>query len=75
MCTPIASIYMKSSNNGEPEKYPYKIAGMIWGDKIYRCSWCGGVVEGFRDRLSCKEFRISGLCQPCQDKMFGKEEQ
>lgn len=25
----------------------------------------------FRDALSLKEFRISGLCQKCQDETFG----
>jgi len=27
--------------------------------------------EDFRDALSKKEYRISGLCQECQDKAFG----
>lgn len=27
--------------------------------------------ETFRDDLSRKEFRISGLCQKCQDEVFG----
>ena len=27
--------------------------------------------DGFRDRLSLKEYYISGLCQRCQDKVFG----
>lgn len=26
----------------------------------------------FRDALSKKEFEISGMCQKCQDKEFGK---
>lgn len=25
----------------------------------------------FKDDLSCKEFSISGLCQKCQDEIFG----
>jgi len=25
----------------------------------------------FRDSLSLREYRISGLCQKCQDKVFG----
>ena len=33
---------------------------------------CGQPVTGFRDGLSEKEYRISGLCQQCQDKMFGQ---
>jgi len=28
--------------------------------------------EEFRDALSIKEFGISGMCQKCQDKIFGK---
>lgn len=38
------------------------------------CPFCGvGVTEhDFRDQLSVKEFRISGLCQRCQNEMFGE---
>ena len=32
---------------------------------------CGGEVGEFRDELSMKEYRISGLCQECQDSVFG----
>jgi hypothetical protein len=28
----------------------------------------------FRDEISRKEFGISGLCQPCQDGIFGGPE-
>lgn len=28
-------------------------------------------INEFRDSLSIKEFRISGLCQNCQDRIFG----
>ena len=40
------------------------------------CPFCGIKVrtEDFRDELSLKEFSISGLCQTCQDKTFGKDE-
>ena len=27
-------------------------------------------MESFRDRISLKEYQISGLCQDCQDKVF-----
>jgi len=30
--------------------------------------------KGFKDELSKKEFRISGLCQKCQDETFVEEE-
>lgn len=32
---------------------------------------CGKEVGTFRDALSEKEYRISGLCQECQDSVFG----
>lgn len=32
---------------------------------------CGQPVKEFRDAISAKEYRISGLCQDCQDKIFG----
>jgi len=37
-----------------------------------RCPFCGVVVNpsDFRDELSKKEWKISGLCQKCQDKVF-----
>jgi|TARA_A200000159_G_scaffold22589_1_gene19505 hypothetical protein len=40
------------------------------------CVSCGAEVaeEGFRDDVSLREFHISGLCQVCQDKVFGFEE-
>ena len=41
-----------------------------------KCPFCGKDIsnpEGmFRDKLSYKEFGISGLCQECQDKVFGR---
>lgn len=42
--------------------------------KQNRCPFCGKPIkaEEFRDRLSVKEFYISGLCQECQDKTFGR---
>jgi hypothetical protein len=32
---------------------------------------CGGHATDFRDDLSRKEYTISGLCQKCQDSVFG----
>lgn len=34
---------------------------------------CGGPATEFRDELSRREYRISGLCQNCQDTVFGVE--
>jgi len=43
-------------------------------DSIRRdiCSWCGKPATEFRDVLSRKEYTISGFCQECQDKTFGR---
>ena len=35
------------------------------------CVTCGGQVGEFRDALSRKEYGISGMCQKCQDSVFG----
>lgn len=36
------------------------------------CVMCGAsVVNGFRDSRSEKEYRISGMCQKCQDDFYG----
>jgi len=36
------------------------------------CSWCGCPATVFKDELSRKEYTISGFCQKCQDKTFGR---
>lgn len=45
------------------------IAGMMAGKKYY-CSACKKEVKGFKDKISVAEFKIGGLCQDCQDKIF-----
>lgn len=38
------------------------------------CPTCGTHLDQFppfKDKLSLKEFHISGMCQGCQDKVFG----
>jgi hypothetical protein len=39
-----------------------------------KCPFCHTEINmnDFKDKLSLKEFKISGLCQKCQDKTFGK---
>ena len=42
------------------------------------CVSCGNegiVAASFRDDLSKKEYAISGMCQSCQDDVFGVEEE
>jgi hypothetical protein len=36
---------------------------------------CGKPALHFRDGVSANEFAISGLCQSCQDQVFGVEEE
>jgi hypothetical protein len=38
------------------------------------CPICNSEInlEDFKDELSLKEYRISGLCQKCMDEIFGK---
>ena len=50
--------------------------GILHGDRSAtiradKCVICGGDANVFRDLLSRKEYRISGLCQKCQDATFG----
>lgn len=42
--------------------------------KSKTCATCGSAVKllSFKDALSLKEFHISGMCQPCQDSVFGE---
>jgi len=34
------------------------------------CPLCGKRITEFRDELSKEEFKISGLCESCQDGVF-----
>ena len=36
-----------------------------------KCVTCGGDATEFRDAISEKEYRISKMCQVCQDSVFG----
>lgn len=42
---------------------------------IGNCPLCMKPIKDneFRNELSEKEFRSSGMCQSCQDKIFGKD--
>lgn len=39
-----------------------------------KCPMCHEYIGEFRDDLSRKEFGISGMCQNCQDSVFGAED-
>ena len=36
-----------------------------------KCPTCSGDIGEFRNAVSRKEFTISGMCQACQDSVFG----
>ena len=38
------------------------------------CVFCGKpiIMKDFKDQLSIKEYKISGLCQKCQDDIYGE---
>jgi hypothetical protein len=50
-------------------KLEYKIAGMLVGKK-YHCIQCKKEVKGFKDRDSAREYRITRMCQKCQDQIW-----
>lgn len=35
------------------------------------CTTCGNKITGFKNAISRKEYQISGMCQKCQDSVFG----
>ena len=37
-----------------------------------QCATCDDPDTDFRDSLSAKEYTISGMCQTCQDSVFGE---
>ena len=59
------------------EKSLEALAGMAFGtsraDNMSAglCVRCGKPADWFKDELSKKEYRISGLCQNCQNDFFG----
>ena len=46
----------------------------IAGGQCVKCGFPHNLRSDFRDALSHKEYGISGLCQCCQDSIFGVEE-
>jgi DNA-directed RNA polymerase subunit RPC12/RpoP len=40
-----------------------------------KCPTCSAEIDhNFRDELRLKEYKISGMCQDCQDKIFNLKE-
>lgn len=46
---------------------------MEFESKEHKCPFCGAEIDlaKFVDQISKREFEISGLCQDCQDELFG----
>ena len=60
------------------EEMAFKLFGRsrtlaIAGGQCVKCGYPHNLRSDFRDALSHKEYGISGLCQGCQDDIFGVE--
>lgn len=49
-----------------------KVFGRSSSINKMKCVCCGQEAKQFKDEISVREYRISGLCQTCQDKTFGE---
>lgn len=56
--------------SGRPKK-PHEFVHVIPGGPVTMCVTCRKPVRGFKDACSKREFKISGMCQACQDDVFG----
>ena len=67
----------KMAKSREMEHYLDSISMAMFGQKRStaiadkRCAVCGQLIYNFRNELSRKEYGISGMCQSCQDSVFG----
>jgi len=61
-----------SEKSPETETFLERVTGRDRRSSIEAdtCTICGQEATRFRDKLSIKEYRISGMCQSCQDKVF-----
>lgn len=58
------------------KRNPYNRAKYFNDKRQYVCHICGQVInpwEDFINHLSRKEWEISGMCQKCQDSIFGRD--
>ena len=63
----------------DEDVFPYGAQAGVNNGDWNECPFCGkpptntkfGKAFLFTDELSAKEYKISGLCQACQDKTFG----
>lgn len=55
---------------------PFRPVDLIFGGRreaihSQTCVSCKEPADHFKDNISIKEYSISGLCQKCQDSVFG----
>jgi hypothetical protein len=59
------------------EAFLEDISGRSSAIKVDKCInpplGCGGPAVSFRNEISKREYGISGLCQKCQDAIFGAD--
>lgn len=56
----------------EVDDFLTKIAGISRQEAANKriCVMCGGDAKHFKDLISVQEYRISCMCQKCQDSVF-----
>ena len=60
------------------EQYKEEISMAFFGRSVSlakagnQCVCCGKSADTFRDEISKREYRISSLCQHCQDEVFAQ---
>lgn len=56
-------------------KVVWRCSDLIDESLIKKCPFCLKEIDenNFKNKISKKEFKISGLCQECQDATFGKD--
>ena len=68
--------WMKDKKNGEfKDNLTKDLFGVSFSEAMATatCVYCRGKAKVFKDELSEKEYKISGLCQRCQDETFGEK--
>lgn len=63
-----------SKKSPEMTNFLDRMFGRTFAIESDLCVTCSGPAEKFRDDLSRKEYTISGMCQKCQDSVFGVDE-
>jgi len=65
--------YISEERIQELAKRPIALLEPNFIEKLRKgiCTTCQTKIEGFNNEISLKEYRISGMCQSCQDSVFG----